>query len=72
MFLWVLLRLPETLHPEYRMTLTRDHIVRAAALVLGNRSSLCYTLAVTLIFGSILAYVAWCSRSSRTCFAVPA
>jgi MFS transporter, DHA1 family, multidrug resistance protein len=57
-FLWVLLRLPETLHPEYRLTLTREHIVHAVTLVLGNRSSLCYTLAVTLIFGSILAYVA--------------
>ena len=56
-FLWVLLRLPETLHPEYRLTLTRDHIVHAAALVLGNRTSLCYTLAVTVLFGSILAYV---------------
>ena len=56
-FLWVLLRLPETLHPEYRLTLTRDHIVHAAELVLGNRTSLCYTLAVTVLFGSILAYV---------------
>jgi DHA1 family bicyclomycin/chloramphenicol resistance-like MFS transporter len=56
-FLWVLLRLPETLHPEYRLTLTGNHIVHAAALVLGNRTSLCYTLAVTVLFGSILAYV---------------
>ena len=56
-FLWVLLRLPETLHPEYRLTLTRDHVVHAATLVLGNRTSLCYTLAVTVMFGSILAYV---------------
>ena len=30
---WVLLRLPETLHPEYRLTLTGDHIVSAAGLV---------------------------------------
>jgi DHA1 family bicyclomycin/chloramphenicol resistance-like MFS transporter len=56
-FLWVLLRLPETLHPEYRLTLTRAHIAHAVALVLGNRTSLCYTLAVTVLFGSILAYV---------------
>jgi MFS transporter, DHA1 family, multidrug resistance protein len=56
-FLWVLLRLPETLHPEYRLTLTADHIVRAATMVLGNRTSLCYTLAMTVMFGSILAYV---------------
>ena len=55
--LWAMLRLPETLHPEYRLTLTADHIVRAAGLVLGNRTSLCYTLGVTVMFGSILAYV---------------
>ena len=56
-FLWVLLRLPETLHPEYRLTLSGDHILGAARLVLGNRTSLCYTLAMTVLFGSILAYV---------------
>ena len=56
-FLWVLVRLPETLHPEYRLVLTRNHIVHAAGLVLGNRTSLFYTLAMTVIFGSILAYV---------------
>jgi DHA1 family bicyclomycin/chloramphenicol resistance-like MFS transporter len=56
-FLWVLARLPETLHPEYRLTLTMNHIVSAARLVLGNRISLCYTLAMTVMFGSILAYV---------------
>jgi DHA1 family bicyclomycin/chloramphenicol resistance-like MFS transporter len=56
-FLWVLLRLPESLHPEYRLTLTSDRILKATTLVLGNRTSLCYTLALTVIFGSILAYV---------------
>ena len=56
-WLWASLRLPETLHPEYRMTLTRSHITGAVRLVLGNRTSLCYTLALTVMFGSILAYV---------------
>src|SRR3984957_13161900 len=50
-------RLKETLHPEYRLTLTRTHIAAAVRLVLGNRTSLCYTLALTVMFGSILAYV---------------
>src|ERR1700691_5137003 len=54
---WVVLRLAETLHPEYRLILSRDHIVQAVALVLGNRTSLCYTLAMAVMFGSILAYV---------------
>ncbi len=56
-WLWVMLRLPETLHPEYRLTITTDHMVRATKLVLGDRMSLCYTLAVTVMFGSIIAYV---------------
>jgi DHA1 family bicyclomycin/chloramphenicol resistance-like MFS transporter len=54
---WGFLRLPETLHPEYRLMLTRKHIVGAAKLVLGNRSSIFYTLAITVMFGTIMAYV---------------
>jgi DHA1 family bicyclomycin/chloramphenicol resistance-like MFS transporter len=56
-WLWAMLRLKETLHPEYRLTLTRSHVAAAVRLVLGNRTSLCYTLALTVMFGSILAYV---------------
>jgi DHA1 family bicyclomycin/chloramphenicol resistance-like MFS transporter len=59
---WAWARLPETLHPEYRMTLTRSHIVHAVALVLGNRISLCYTLALTVMFGTIMAYVGMVSQ----------
>lgn len=55
--LWAYLRLPETLHPEYRLTLTVSHILGAVRLVLGERASLCYTLAVTVMFGSLLSYV---------------
>jgi MFS transporter, DHA1 family, multidrug resistance protein len=55
--LWARLRLPETLHPEYRLTLNISHIVGAVRLVAFNRSSLCYTLAMTVMFGGIMAYV---------------
>jgi DHA1 family bicyclomycin/chloramphenicol resistance-like MFS transporter len=54
---WGYLRLPETLHPEYRLTLTRKHVLNAAKLVLGNRTSICYTLAMMVLFGTIMAYV---------------
>jgi MFS transporter, DHA1 family, multidrug resistance protein len=54
---WGYLRLPETLHPEYRLTLTYNHIMGAARLVLGNRTSICYTLAMMVMFGTIMAYV---------------
>jgi DHA1 family bicyclomycin/chloramphenicol resistance-like MFS transporter len=56
-WIWVLRRLPETLHPEYRMTLTVDHLVAAVRKVVLERASLWYTLAITFVFGSILAYV---------------
>src|ERR1700723_2613716 len=56
-WLWVLLRLPETLHPEYRLTLSASHIARAIRLVAFNRASLCYTLAMSVMFGGIMAYV---------------
>jgi DHA1 family bicyclomycin/chloramphenicol resistance-like MFS transporter len=55
--LWVSLRLPETLHPEYRMTLTADHLVSAAGKVVRDRASLWYTFCVALLFGSIIGYV---------------
>jgi DHA1 family bicyclomycin/chloramphenicol resistance-like MFS transporter len=54
---WGYLRLPETLHPEYRLTLTRTHILNAARLVLGNRTSIFYTSAMMVMFGTIMAYV---------------
>ena len=54
---WSTLRLPETLHPEYRLALTPRQIGHALGLVLGNRTSICYTLTLAIMFGSILAYV---------------
>jgi MFS transporter, DHA1 family, multidrug resistance protein len=54
---WGFLRLPETLHPEYRLTLNLKHVVGAAKLVLGTRASICYTLAMMVLFATIMAYV---------------
>ena len=54
---WVLRRLPETLHPEYRMTLTYRHLVAAVRTVVLEPASFWYTLAITFVFGSIMAYV---------------
>ena len=54
---WVYFRLPETLHPEYRMTLTVGRIARAVGQVAGDRASLWYTLSVALMFGSVIGYV---------------
>ena len=54
---WAFFRLPETLHPEYRLTLNFSHITGAIRLVALNRSSLCYTFAMSVMFGGIMAYV---------------
>jgi DHA1 family bicyclomycin/chloramphenicol resistance-like MFS transporter len=70
--IWLAVRLPETLHPEYRMILTRSHIATAVRLVLGNRTSLFYTLAVTLMFGALIAYVGTVSQVFIECFHRPA
>lgn len=54
---WAAVRLPETLHAEYRLSLTLAHIAAAVRLVVLNRSSLWYTLAMSVMFGGIMAYV---------------
>jgi len=43
---------------ELRQTLAPRHLVAASRIALGNRISLGYTLAVTVTFGTVLAYVA--------------
>jgi DHA1 family bicyclomycin/chloramphenicol resistance-like MFS transporter len=68
---WLAVRLPETLHPEYRMILTPAHIAAAVRLVLGNRTSLFYTFAVTLMFGSLIAYVGTVQQIFSECFHRP-
>jgi MFS transporter, DHA1 family, multidrug resistance protein len=56
-WLWAFLRLPETLHPEHRMTLTVTHVAAATRFVLTNRTAMCYTLAMGMMFGSLMSYV---------------
>ncbi len=54
---WLLLRLPETLAPEHRRPLSSSHLAQAAWFVVTEPSSILYTLAMTVLFGSLLAYV---------------
>ena len=56
-WLWTLMRLPETLRPENRVALTGARIQGAVRIVLSDRASLYYSLAVAVMFGSLLAYV---------------
>jgi len=54
---WALVRLPETLHPEYRRPLSARAILAGAAETLTNRQSLGYTLAFTLMMGALIGYL---------------
>ena len=55
--IWAALRLPETLHPEYRRPFTVKSVVGGFGIVLTNRVSLCYTLATTFVFGALFGFI---------------
>ena len=57
MLLWTLVRLPETLHPEYRRPLDLATIWDGVCQTLTSRQSLGYTLAFTLMMGSLMGYI---------------
>ncbi len=69
---WAFARLPESLHPEYRLSLTASHVVGAVRLVLGNRICVGYAAAMTVMFGSIMAYVGMVQQIFAEVFARPA
>jgi DHA1 family bicyclomycin/chloramphenicol resistance-like MFS transporter len=57
MLVWGLLRLPETLHPEYRRSLAPREILSAAAQTVREPLSRGYTLALAVTFGALIAYI---------------
>ena len=58
MVAWSWRRLPETLHDEYRRSLRFGEIGSAMWATLRDRQSLGYTLALTVTFGALTAYIA--------------
>ena len=58
MVVWAWVRLPETLHPEYRRSLRVQEIWTAMRQTLTDRQSLGYTVALTATFGGLIAYIA--------------
>jgi DHA1 family bicyclomycin/chloramphenicol resistance-like MFS transporter len=55
--LWVAVRLPETLHPEYRMAIEPRVIARSALRVVGNRLSIGYTVASGCVYGGLMGFI---------------
>jgi len=50
-------RLPETLAPEHRLELRLGRIARAARFVTGNRTTVGYALALTVLYGSFISWL---------------
>ena len=57
MLAWSWVRLPETLHPEYRRSLNFRAMGGAMLETLKERQSLGYTLALTVSFAGLIAYI---------------
>ncbi len=55
--LWTWLRMPETLHEEYRRPFTVAATLDAFRIVLTTRRSLWYTLAMTIMFGALFGFI---------------
>jgi MFS transporter, DHA1 family, multidrug resistance protein len=55
--IWTAVRMPETMHPEYRRPLTGQAVLGGFAIVLETRVSLFYTLATTAIFGALFGFI---------------
>ena len=57
MLIWSSIRLPETLHPEYRRSLQPSEIGRAIGASLTDPLSRGYTIALTVSSGCLIAYI---------------
>lgn len=55
---WFYLRMPETLHPEYRRPLSLPSILAAARLCVVNREAFGYSTVIGLMFGTLMGYIA--------------
>jgi DHA1 family bicyclomycin/chloramphenicol resistance-like MFS transporter len=72
MLTWSWIRLPETLHPEYRRSLNWREIASAIRETLIERQSLGYTIALAVIFGGLTAYIASIQQIVFDVFHAPA
>lgn len=55
--IWAALRLPETLHPEYRSPLSVARVMEAFKIVVTTRLAIGYTIAMTLLFGALFGFI---------------
>ncbi|MCP5420945.1 MAG: multidrug effflux MFS transporter [Gammaproteobacteria bacterium] len=55
---WIALRLPETLHPQYRRAISLKVLWEACRLTVYTRQSMGYTVAMALLYGCLMTYIA--------------
>ncbi|MFT3965813.1 MAG: multidrug effflux MFS transporter [Sphingobium sp.] len=55
--IWMILRVPETLHPEYRRPIEMGKLAEGIRTVITNRTSIGYTAALTLSFGGMVGFI---------------
>ena len=70
-FVWVTMRLPETIHPEDRMPISPAAVGRAVRLTLTNRFAVGYMAAVTFMFGGMFGYLNSAQQIFADVFAIP-
>lgn len=63
--IWCAMKLPETLHPEYRLPIRFGRIAAGFAETLTQRQSIGYTLAMMMIIGALFGFI----NSSQQIFA---
>jgi len=56
-FVWVALRLPETLHPEYRRGIAFMNVLSGMRTALGNRQASGYMIVQALLQGAMLGFI---------------
>jgi MFS transporter, DHA1 family, multidrug resistance protein len=54
---WMLMRMPETLHPEDRVPISFKGVTHAFAASLSSRVAIGYNLAMTMILGSLFGFI---------------
>lgn len=55
--LWFYIRMPETLHPEYRRPLSVRSIAEATRLCVTNREAVGYSTAIGLLFAMLMGFI---------------
>ena len=71
MLVWSWIRLPETLHPQFRRSLAWREMAEGAWQTIREPQSRGYTLALTVTFGALTAYIASIQQIVDDAFGAP-